>query len=123
MTKRGLGIVAAIALSGCASASYTSGPEVEPPTERLVVFQWSATNAIFVVPPRQFTLATPAPEVILNVSTPWTRGRTSLLTPRPRCPGAVTRLRSSGKVTRIPAAVDLAGSLPTPTLKVACFRI
>lgn len=100
---------------------HSSGVKTEPAVGHAVVFQSSASR-IFTIPPRHWMEAQPAPEIILKASTRRTRGRSSLLSPRPRCPGAVTRLDSSGKVSHVARATDLAGSLPIPTLKSPCFQ-
>ena len=122
MTKRGIWILTSVALSGCASAASTAVPPADPSVEREIVFQWGAPQSIFTVQPRQVIEAQEAQEIILNVATAWTSGRSSLLTPWPRCPGSIIRLDSSGKVTRTAAPVDLAGSRLVPTLKHSCFR-
>lgn len=122
MTRQASLSLVLLTILGCARAvsPTETGPDVT--AEREVVFQWSEPRFVFTVPPRQWVEAQPAPEIILNVPTRWTRGRSSLLTPKPRCQASITRLDSSGSVTRVPAPTDLAGSLAVPTLKSACFR-
>lgn len=60
------------------------------------------------------------PAIIINVSTPWTRGRSSLLKPAPRCPRSILRLDRSGK-TVAPIHPLEAASRPAPTINSPCF--
>lgn len=121
MKKSGLALMVLVILVGCTSATTTVAP-VTPPTQPLDTVQWSEPLAFpFRFP--QVVEGQRVPDVVLNVTTPWSSGRSSLLTPRPRCPRLITRLDLTGKIAMRAVSLDLAGSRPVPTLSNRCYRL
>jgi hypothetical protein len=115
MKKLRLMMIASLGLSACSSA-----PTAEPAPPDVIV-QWRTKASFFELQPVHFVEASRAPEVTLNVDTPWSRGRSSLLSPRATCPSTVIRVRSDGEVER---GLELPMSQrEVPTLNARCFPI
>lgn len=127
MKNRVFTFIALAALTGCASsppAAIAPSPAASPiPIQRTIIFQWGGYGGLFPYRATQFVTPQPSPEIVLNVSTPWSSGRHSLLSPRPRCPRPIIRLDATGKVASPAIPLDLAGARPTPTLNSQCFKL
>lgn len=115
MKKLLLMMIASLGLPACSSS-----PTAEPAPPDVIV-EWRTEASFLELQPVHFVEATPPPEVILNVDTPWSRGRSSLLSPRATCPSTVIRVRSDGEVER---GIELPMSQrQVPTLNARCFPI
>lgn len=113
--KKLLLVIASLGLSACASAP---GAEPAPPE---VIVQWRSETSFLEARPMHFVEGVEAPEVVLNVATPWTRGHSSLLSPAATCPSTVIRVRADGDVER---GYELPMSQrQVPTLNARCFPI
>lgn len=107
--------IASLGLSGCSSS-----PNSEPASPEVIV-QWKAEPWFLDAQPLHFAEAVPAPQVILNVATPWSHGHSSLLSPATTCPSTVIRVRADGEVER---GYELPmGQRRVPTLNARCFPI
>lgn len=115
MKKLLLMTIASFGLSACSSA-----PTSEPASPEVVV-QWRTGASFLDAQPMYFVKAIPAPDVILNVATPWSRGHSSLLSPAATCPSTAIRLQSDGEVER--GLETLVSQRQTPTLNARCFPI
>lgn len=126
MKNRVFTFIALAALTGCASSPPTviaPSPAPSPiPTQRTIIVQWTGYGGLFPYRATQFVTPQPSPKIVLNVATPWSSGRHSLLSPRPRCPRPIIRLDATGKVASPAIPLDLAGTRPTPTLSNRCFK-
>ena len=121
MMKLGLTFLAIATLTGCASSPPAAVAPAPVSTQRTIVVQWTGYGGLFPLLPMHFVTPQKSPDIVLNVATPWSSGRHSLLTPRPRCPKPIIRLDATGKVVRPAIPLDLAGSRPLPTLANQCF--
>ena len=119
--KLGLTFLALATLGGCASSPPTAVAPAPVSAQRTIVVQWTGYRGLFPGRTMQFVAPQKSPEIVLNVATPWSSGRHSLLTPRPRCPKPIIWLDATGKVVRPAIPLDLAGSRPLPTLANQCF--
>ena len=116
MKKLRLITIVSLGLPACSSSPTAAEPA--PPD---VIVQWRTQASFFEPQPIHFVEASLAPEVILNVDTPWSRGRSSLLSPRATCPSTVIRVRSDGEVER---GLEMPVSQrQVPTLNARCFPI
>lgn len=104
-----------LGLSACATPP---GAEPAPPE---VVVEWRTDVSFLEAQPMYFVEGTKAPEVVLNVATPWSHGHSSLLTPAATCPSTIIRVRADGGVAR---GYELSMSRrQVPTLNARCFPI
>lgn len=111
MNKLLLVTIASFGLAACAS-----GPGAEPaPPE--VIGQWGTDASFLEARPVYFVEAMEAPEVVLNVATPWSRGYSSLLSPAATCPSTIIRVRADGDAER---GYELS-QRRVPTLNARCF--
>lgn len=108
-------MMAPLALSAC-----TSAPGAEPASPDVIV-EWRTGVSFLETQPVYFVEAMKAPEVVLNVATPWSHGNSSLLTPAATCPSTVIRVRADGDAER--AYVLPMSQRRVPTLNARCFPI
>lgn len=112
------GWLALVAFAACASTP-SEVEVVAPEQEHVVVLQWAVHSPLLEPPPLYFAEAIPVPETVLNISTPSSRGRWTLLGPRADCPSPFIRVGPGGEAER---ALDL-GAGRVPSLSTHCLSI
>lgn len=121
MKNRMFTFIALAALTGCASTATTSVAEAPSPAQPQVIVQWTGYESLFPIRTTRFVTPMKSPDVVLNIASPWSLGRSSLDLLRPRCTRPIIRLDATGKVATRAIPLDVADSRPTTTLSNRCF--